>query len=328
MCGALFQLMSVAGGFCVIVALAYTRQWESGFLYPGYIGMFVSVFVWVCPESPHFHLHQHRVEQGRVCLQRLRQGDASPELDAIMHHLEQTAAVGSVSFVDLFCKPGLRKRFFLACYMRIGMQLTGASAFLIFQTDVFQSAGFAIDKINSVYPPGPAMVLSFFAMVFVVVGLALIDSKFGGRRRLLLITAAMMGPAAFLGAATEILSLNPKIIMVVLVVYVMGFQSGWGTVPWVYPAELFTMQERDRALGLAMFAGFVTQVIVVGVSKVVYDHSHALMWITFGVVGILNFVVSATLVKETKGVRLCDVPALFDCPGKALESKTSPLVDP
>merc|ERR1711879_786503 len=77
-----------------------------------------------------------------------------------------------------------------------------------------------------------------------VFGLLLIDSRFGGRKCPLLAAAVIMGPplvvaGGCLGLPEEE---QPKaLIMVCLVTYGIGFQFAWGTIPWLYPAEIFSL---------------------------------------------------------------------------------------
>lgn len=205
--------------------------------------------------------------------------------------------------------------------------MTGFAAFMLFQGDVFQSAGFVPDEINAIFPPGPATVLSMIAIVCVVAGIGLVDSKWGGRKNQLLATSALMAPLAFLAAATEFAGFSPKIILLCVVGYCLGFQTGWGIVPWVYPAELFMMHERERALSIATVCGFGFNVLVVAVSKVLYDWNRGSMWMLFGVFNVANFIFVAALVKETKGVNLGDVPAMFDrAEALGKDVKDAPLV--
>lgn len=42
-----------------------------------------------------------------------------------------------------------------------------------------------------------------------------------------------------------------------VIIYGVGFQFAWGTIPWIYPAELFSMQEKETAVSLAVGVNYV-----------------------------------------------------------------------
>merc|ERR1712113_417785 len=94
--------------------------------------------------------------------------------------------------------------------------------------------------------------------------------------------------------------------------FAFGWQLAWGMIPWVYPSELFTMAERDRATSLAVFVQYAANALLM----VVVPHlQNALgfpgMLYFFGAFNILNLGFVVTCIKETKGVPLEDIPKLF-----------------
>lgn len=42
-----------------------------------------------------------------------------------------------------------------------------------------------------------------------------------------------------------------------VIIYGVGFQFAWGSIPWIYPAELFSMQEKETAVSLAVGVNYV-----------------------------------------------------------------------
>merc|ERR1712046_127168 len=89
-------------------------------------------------------------------------------------------------------------------------------------------------------------------LVGVVIGILLIDSPRGGRRIQLLAATCLMGPS--LVAASICLWANAPgiLVMVLICLFALGFQSGWGMIPWVYPSEIFSNKERDAGMGYAV----------------------------------------------------------------------------
>merc|ERR1719498_1382968 len=196
--GSLFQLMVVLGGVLAILLLGVIDDWRQGFMLPGYAGLLVGLGVWLCPESPRFFIDRFGKDAGRPVLQRVRQGDVEVELEFLVRSLEAEKQAGSVAFTELFTKPGLNRRVFTACYLQMAQQFTGINAFIGFQTDIFKGAGADPDTIG--YIPGPAFYFQLFMTVGCVIGLVMVDSAAGGRRKQLNIASGLMGPALIIGA--------------------------------------------------------------------------------------------------------------------------------
>merc|ERR1712110_690748 len=101
---------------------------------------------------------------------------------------------------------------------------------------------------------------------------------------------------------------------VLTLVCLIGFtwQCAWGMIPWVYPSEIFTMAERDRATSLAVFAQYASNaVLMLVVPHIQKALGFAGMLYFFGAFNLLNLAFVAACVKETKGVPLEDIPKLF-----------------
>lgn len=308
--GSLFQFMVVIGGVIAILLLGIIEDWRQGFMLPGYAGLVVGLAVWLCPESPRFVIDRFGKDAGRPVLQRVRQGDVETELEFLERNLCEERAAGSVSYRDLFTKPGLRLRLFTACYLQAAQQFTGVNAFLGFQNEIFQAAGSTQEQIDMI-PGGPAFLLQMTMLAGCILGLLLVDSPFGGRRKQLLGAATLMGPPLVLGAVTTWAGWPAKTTQVMVFIFGFGFQAAWGIIPWFYPAELFTMNERERALSLSTFTGFSMNVVVNQVTLPLLKWNSAWTFFIFGALNITNVIFVLACVRETKGVPLEDIPALF-----------------
>jgi hypothetical protein len=320
--------MVVIGGVVAIVAVAFISGWEQGFMIPGYFGLLVGILTWMCPESPRFLCDRYGKDRARAALQRVRGGDCEAELELIDQALREEREAGQVGYVELFTKEGLRKRLFVACYLQAAQQLTGVNAFLGFQTEIFQSAGYSADEITKI-PSGPAFIVQMVFIVGCVTGLLLVDSKYGGRKCQLLSASVFMGPPLILAAICRYTNgfgnENYKLIEFMVYLFSFGFQMAWGIVPWFYPAELFTMAERERALSISTFCGFGFNVLVGMVTHALYDWSPGGMFMIFGALNVTNVIFVSTMMKETKGVATELIPGLFDGNMKS-DTKTAPLV--
>jgi hypothetical protein len=308
--GSLFQLMVVLGGVLAIILLGVIEDWKQGFMLPGYAGFVVGLAVWLCPESPRFVIDRFGKDAGRPVLQRVRRGDVETELEFLDRNLQEEKQAGSIPFSQLFTKPGLRLRVFTACYLQAAQQFTGVNAFLGFQTDIFKAAGASEDAIAKV-PNGPAFLLQMTMLAGCILGLVLVDSPVGGRRIQLNGAAVLMGPALIIGAVAGWVGWSHQVTEIALFVFGFGFQLAWGIIPWFYPAELFTMREREAALSLSTFSGFAMNVVIGYIALPLLRWSPNGTFFIFGVLNVTNVMFVLACVKETKGVPLEDIPALF-----------------
>merc|ERR1712070_472126 len=309
--GSLFQLMVVIGGVLAIIVLGVIRDdWKQGFMLPGYAGLVVGLAVWMCPESPRFVIDRFGKDAGRPVLQRVRNGDVETELEFLDRNLQEEKRAGTVAFKELFTKPGLRLRVFTACYLQAAQQFTGVNAFLGFQTDIFKAAGASDDSIAAI-PNGPAFLLQMTMLAGCILGLILVDSPVGGRRIELNGAAALMGPALIIGAVAGWVHWSHQITEIALFVFGFGFQLAWGIIPWFYPAELFTMREREAALSLSTFCGFAMNVLIGYVALPLMRFSSNGTFFLFGMLNVTNVIFVLACMKETKGLPLEDIPALF-----------------
>lgn len=195
--------------------------------------------------------------------------------------------------------------------------------FLGFQTDIFKAAGANPDSIDAI-PSGPAFLLQMTMLAGCVLGLLLVDSPIGGRRKQLNGAAALMGPALIIGAVAGWLNWYQQITEIAVFVFGFGFQLAWGIIPWFYPAELFTMREREAALSLSTFSGFAMNVVIGYVTLPLMRLSSNGTFFIFGMLNVTNVIFVLACVKETKGVPLEDIPALFGGVD-VKDSKTVPL---
>jgi hypothetical protein len=314
--------MCVIGGFIAIIALIFITEWEQGFLMPGYFGIVVGLLVWMCPESPRFLADRYGIDRARPALQRVRDGNVDEELEFIDQCLREEREAGKTSYMDLFTKPGLRKRVFVAAYLQAAQQLTGVNAFLAFQSDIWAAAKIEPEDQLWNNGPGPGFILQIVFVIGCVTGLLLVDSKYGGRKCQLLSASIFMGPPLILAAIVLMAGMDEKITMYCVFVFAFGFQMAWGIVPWFYPAELFTMQEKERALSVSTFCGFFFNVIINLITQYIYQASPTAMYLLYGALNVSNLAFVSIFMKETKGVPLEEIPGLFD--GK--DDKIEPLV--
>ncbi|CAE7943872.1 SLC2A1, partial [Symbiodinium sp. KB8] len=240
--GSLFQLNVVVGCFTSCIITMLDKDWYTGMLLPGLAGAVLTLGGFFIPESPRFVMEKllHKDSEAKAYaagtryLKRIRAGDVTAEADEIMQQIKDEMDIEHVSFLGLFKERNLRKRVFIACCLAICQQATGVNAFLGYAATLFKECG-----INS-----PIVFNSIFNSIMIfgcIAGLLLVDSKYGGRRCQLLAATAIMGPPLILAGLALQFDWPGIITMASVVIYGVGFQFAWGTIPWIYPAA--TLQQ-------------------------------------------------------------------------------------
>jgi len=272
-------------------------------LLPGVFGLIVSLAVWTVPESPRWALANQGRDQAMEILRRIRVGDVEPELAAIQEAIEIEKNLPEVSWGQLFAK-GLRTRVFVACYLQVAQQLTGVNA-------VLGNSNIFFTKLGIPSPYTFNIIWNVVMFVGILCGLALIDSSMGGRRSQLMVATVIMGPPLLITAGALVWGFPWIIGAIMLCVYAWAFQFAWGTVPWVYPSEIFSMSERIAAMGLAVFFQYGVNTLVYFTSPIMIDWSMSATCLIFGIINITNLIFVCGCVLETKGIPLEDAPKLF-----------------
>ncbi len=129
-----------------------------------------------------------------------------------------------------------------------------------------------------------------------------------GRKPLLLIGSCLMAitlaGAGFVSTSVHDTSTRGVLMLVLIIVYLVGYELGWGAVVWVMCSEVFPL--RDRASGMAVasvvlwsFTGVVTAVFPLLSAKSGLGLGGAMY--LFAVVNVVLLVLTKWLVPETKG---------------------------
>merc|ERR1712241_1390911 len=241
---------------------------------------------------------------GTSVLQQVRRGDVDDEARAIHDEIMLEEATGQVSFLSLFTEPGLRKRVFVACWLQIAQQLTGVNAFLFYAVTFFEDLG-----ISNPFVANTAF--QAVMLVGVILGTWMMDSAYGGRRIQLLGATFLMGPALLLGGLALAFHWPGIIALLMVLIYAFGFQAAWGAIPWVYPSEIFSMVEKERAISLSVFFQYgANAVIAVGTPTMLQWSTPGTLFV-FAALNIINIAFVLICIKETKGVTLEQIPPLF-----------------
>lgn len=304
--GSMFQLNVVIGLFIASVITAFIDDWKMGIMLPGFAGIFVAIAVWFMPESPRYVMAKRGYDAGVVVLKTVRHGDVLPEAEGIWEALEVDKREPKMSMAGLVKDASIRWRTFLACAIMVLQQATGINFFIFYATTILQGLG-VDNPLETNCMMNGAHVLGIF------VGIYLIDSnsRFGGRRNMLVLAALMMAFPMFIAAMAVTWNWSGVIVVVMTVFYSFSFEVAWGPVPWVYASEIFSNAERDAASGLAVGMEYGANALIVFLTPYLVSWSIKGSLLMFGVINVLIAAFCYMYVTETKGVSVELVPALF-----------------
>ena len=294
-----FQVATVAGiavSYFVGAALAGLESWRLILSLSAIPALIVLFFVIRLPDTPRWYLMNGQREEALDLIRRV-QGDVDPE-EETQRIEEDLAYEEKGSFAELF-----QGRFRLAGFFVVTLgflvQITGINAIVYYSPTIIQEVG-VTDPFQAIIVNGFIQVAG---VVAVVVSFLVVD-RWGRRPTLLTGVGTMVVANAILIVA---FALGPSAILafIGILLFIVGFNFGYGSLVWVYASESFPARLRTQG-GSAMLTSDLLANFIVGV--VFLSALGALGGsLTFGIffgLAILSFIFIYVLAPETKGRQL------------------------
>ncbi|TYI02930.1 hypothetical protein ES332_A11G302000v1 [Gossypium tomentosum] len=309
---------NVRGRFTAIPAL--TVGWGISFMYV--VGSFVSwrtlaliatipgllqlLPLFFIPESPRWLAKVGRdeeIEDVLLCL-RGNKADIFNEAAEIKDFVESLKSSSKEGMLEIFQKKYVRQLLTVAG-MIILMNLGGVNAFAFYSGVIFVSAG--LSRMVGL------TTLAATQTIVGIVGILLIDKL--GRRPLLLVSTAVLCFSSFLtGLSFFLKELNlweqgsPVLALIGLLMYTGSTIVGAGITSLLL-SELFPINVKGSAGSICNFMGSFTGWIVAYYFNFLREWSSTGAFFIFSAFCCTNFILSATMVPETKGRTLEEIQA-------------------
>ncbi|CAG4967332.1 unnamed protein product [Parnassius apollo] len=309
--GTLFQLFLTVGILITFVIGGWTHWRTLSIISAVLPPLLVAVFWWM-PETPQYLLSRNRRRDAEKVLRWLRGPDAdlTGELEDMQKDVDDASrqragmlsmVTNKASLMALICSLGLM--FF--------QQFSGINAVIFYTNNIFQSAG------SNIPPAIATIIVGVVQTIATYISSLLIERA--GRRILLLQSCIIMGFCLIiLGIYFKIqadgvnLSVVGWIPLVCLVLFIISFSLGFGPIPWMMMAELFSVEFRGSASGIAVIMNWCLVFIVTLCFPLMKDAIgiYSCFWFFAGFMVICIFFVFF-LIPETKGKTVSQIQAIL-----------------
>jgi MFS transporter, SP family, xylose:H+ symportor len=245
------------------------------------------------PDTPRWLVLRGRSAEA---LAQLRRVMGEKDAREIVADIERTITTHSHKLLS-FGLPVL----LIGIMISVFQQFVGINAVLYYAPLMFQNMG---ASTNSAFLQ--TVVVGGANVIFTVVAIVTVD-KWG--RKPLLITGAVIMAAAMLVLGSLF---NAKVVglgaLIAVVVYIAGFALSWGPVAWVMLSEMFPNAIKGKAMGLAVAAQWIANLLVSASFKVLDGNSvlnalfnHGFAYWIYGAMSVLAALFVIRYVPETKG---------------------------
>jgi sugar porter (SP) family MFS transporter len=302
MLASLNQLMIVSGiliAYIVDDILADSANWRAMIAAAIIPAVILLVGMLRMPESPRWLLKNGRADEARAVLHSTLQGQGvEQEFDEIKEIIRLDGEQQKGTLKDLTAK-WARPALVVALILAVGQQFSGVNAVNTYAPIMFNNLGFGAAASLLA-----AVVLGIVKVLFTVGEMFVVDKW--GRRPLLQVGGALMAVTLIvLGLCVTLIKdtgvIGP-ITLVLLILFLAGYELGWGAVVWVMIGEVFPLRVRGIGTGTASVVLWAATFTITFVFPVMYTGLGlaGAAWI-FAAVCVILVLLVTRFVPETKG---------------------------
>ncbi len=312
-----YQVATVSGiivGYLVGYLLAGSQSWRWMLGLAAVPASLLLPLLLRMPDTARWYLLKGRVDEARRALLRVvPETDVDAELAEIARAVdEDQASIGSIA--EMLRPPYLRATLFVVG-LGFLVQITGINAIVYYSPRLFAAMGFEGYFALLALPA----IVQVAGLTAVCVSLVLVDRV--GRRPILLSGIAMMIAAdavliaVFAGDATGTGALIFGFGGVLL--FIIGFSFGFGSLVWVYAGESFPSRLRSMGSSVMLTSTLTANAIIAGFSlTMLHLLGGAGVFAVFGFFALVAFGVVYRFAPETKGRQLEEIRQFWENGGR------------
>ncbi|KAG0369674.1 high affinity glucose transporter [Gamsiella multidivaricata] len=306
-------------------------------------GLILLAGISVFPYSPRWLADQDRPEEALEVLANLRaNGNKNDpavlaEFKEIQDAITFDRTLAARSYAELFRYPNA-KRVFLGMTLQSWSQLTGMNVAMYYIVFIFQGAGITGQNANL-----QASSIQYVLNVVMTIPAILFIDKWG-RRPVLLVGSTFMALWLFLigglmgrfGSATSFdgnstttwaISNNSSASHAVIAcsyLFVCSFAISWGPVSWTYPAEIYPLRIRSKAVSLSTASNWAFNFILAYAVPPALQNIQYRTYYIFGGFCVAMTIHVFFMFPETKGRTLEEMDELFNSDIPAWKTRALP----
>jgi len=313
-----FMQMSIVTGLLLAGIINYVvKDHGGGWRTTNAVAMAFPVIVmagiFCVPESPRWTYKVKGRDSAEAVLKRLRRTEnVGVELQAIGDALEEEGN-DKATWSDLW-HPSVRPRLIIACSLQLLQQATGINPIFTYGGQIFQD----VVGNNGIVS---LLILQIVNFVSTIPAMYWVDRV--GRRRLLLLGGVgmvighLVSAIAFTAGCSgdtdkSNCSTGAGWTMIVFsAFFVFNFAISWGPVCWIYPAEIFPLNLRAKAVSASTMTNWCMGALMIGIPKLFkYLNINGVFFLFAALCSLAGAYVWFKC-PETKGVLLEDIEQLF-----------------
>ncbi|XP_034952559.1 solute carrier family 2, facilitated glucose transporter member 1-like isoform X2 [Chelonus insularis] len=264
----------------------------------------------ICPESPKYLLlSKGREVDAQRALSWLRNtNEVYEEMEEMKSEYESMKLVPKVTLKEILVNPALRIPLIISLMVMLAQQLSGINAVMFFSDKIFRLAGLGEAAQSATLGVGAMNVL------MTLVSLVLVE-KYGRKTLLLIGFGGMVIDTALLticiGYAQSGNAAASYCSIIFVIMFVVIFAIGPGSIPWFLVSELFNQSARPVATSIAIAvnwgANFIVTVSFLPLTKLLDTN----VFIIFVVIQALFTVFIWKKVPETKNKTIEEISSMF-----------------
>ena len=267
---------------------------------PALVFTVASLFI---PESPRWLCGVGRDRDARAILERIGgPAYARAEIAGIESAQRSDAGLTQSSWRELLL-PAFRKILLVGIALAVLQQWTGINILFNYAAEVYRSAGYGANEIFL-----NIVITGAINLVFTVLAMVLVDRL--GRRLMMLAGCIGIGVSHLLCAWAYHAQWRAAAVLILTLSAIACYALTLAPVTWVLIAEIFPRRIRSHGISTAVSALWIASFLLTYTFPLLNQlEGTAGIFLTYGVICLLGFVLVAASVPETKGRTLEQIGA-------------------